>query len=186
MREAGISASVAKPVGQSEMFDALAVALAQDAITLSRAAQPVSAAAPVAISPAQRKTIRVLLAEDNFLNAKLTMQLLQKLGYEADSVANGEEAIQALTTNDYQVILMDCQMPVCDGYQATIEIRRREKELGVQPRRIIAMTANALAGDREKCLAAGMDDYLSKPTRSQDLDSALGRYFSVNAAARRS
>ena len=183
MREAGISASVAKPVGQGEMFDALAVALAQDAIQLARPAQPVAAPAPVVVSAAQRKSIRVLLAEDNFLNAKLTMQLLQKLGYEADSVPNGEEAIEAVATDAYHVILMDCQMPVCDGYQATIEIRRREREHGIAPRRIIAMTANALAGDREKCLAAGMDDYLSKPTRSDDLDKALARYFAVSAPA---
>ena len=176
LRDAGISAYVAKPAGQNELFDAMAVALAQDAIPMARAVeQPAqSRPKPAPLSAAQRKAIRVLLAEDNFLNAKLTMQQLQKLGYEADSVPNGQEAIEAAEKNHYDVILMDCQMPVVDGYQATMELRRRERERGGRRHRIIAMTANALSGDREKCLAAGMDDYLSKPTRGEDLDAALG------------
>lgn len=175
LRDAGISAYVAKPAGQNELFDAMAVALAHDAIPMARAVeQPVQdrpKAAP--LTPAQRKNIRVLLAEDNFLNAKLTMQQLQKLGYEADSVPNGQEAIEAAEKKAYDVILMDCQMPIVDGYQATMELRRRERERDGRRLHIIAMTANALSGDREKCLAAGMDDYLSKPTRGEDLDAAL-------------
>ena len=180
MRAAGISAYTIKPVGQTELFDALAVALAQDAIPLARAAgQPDdSRAVPESIPMEVRRSVRVLLAEDNFLNMKLTMSQLQKLGYVADSVANGKEALEALAANDYAIILMDCQMPVVDGYQATMEIRRREKADG-RRRRIIAMTANALEGDREKCLAAGMDDYLAKPTRAEDLEIALARHFAT-------
>ena len=179
MRDAGINAAVSKPVGQGELFDALTVALAHDALTLARpAAQPSdSRPAPKNVSPEMRKSVKVLLAEDNFLNAKLTLSQLSKLGYVADSVPNGKEAIEAVAKNDYKIVLMDCQMPVCDGYQATIEIRRWEKERGVKPRRIIAMTANALEGDREKCLAAGMDDYLAKPTKHEELETALARYF---------
>jgi PAS domain S-box-containing protein len=179
MREAGITAAVSKPVGQGELFDALTASVAQDALPLARmAAQPVdSRPAPPVISPSMKKSVRVLLAEDNHLNAKLTLSQLQKLGYDADSVPNGKEAVEAVAKNDYHIILMDCQMPVLDGYQATIEIRRWEKEKGMRPRRIVAMTANALEGDREKCLAAGMDDYLAKPTKHDELDVALARYF---------
>ncbi|HYR29547.1 MAG TPA: response regulator, partial [Thermoanaerobaculia bacterium] len=178
MRAAGINAYTIKPVGQTELFDALAVALAHDAIPLARAAgQPDdSRALPADVSVELRRSIRVLLAEDNFLNMKLTMSQLQKLGYFADSVANGKEVLEALARRDYDVVLMDCQMPIMDGYQATMEIRRREKADG-RKRRIIAMTANALEGDREKCLAAGMDDYLAKPTRAEDLEIALARHF---------
>ena len=179
LREAGINAVVMKPVGQSELFDAMTVALAQDAIPMARAvAQPAALDRPVpaSVPPEQRRTVRVLLAEDNNLNAKLTMSQLQKLGYEADSVPNGREAIEAVRTREYNIVLMDCQMPLVDGYEATMEIRRHDNERG-QKRRIIAMTANALEGDREKCLAAGMDDYLAKPTKHEELEIALARYF---------
>jgi PAS domain S-box-containing protein len=177
LREAGVHSFVAKPVGQGDLFDALTLALAHDAIPLSRPAeQPYdSRPAPAVVTAEQRKSIRVLLAEDNFLNRKLTMSQLEKLGYTADSVGNGKEALEAVTRESYDIILMDCQMPVMDGYEATMEIRRRET--GGKRRRIIAMTANALEGDREKCLAAGMDDYLSKPTRHEDLEKALARAF---------
>ncbi len=179
MRAAGINAFAVKPLGQGELFDALAVSLAHDAIPLARAAiAPPSKVIPKFVSSEMRRSIRVLLAEDNFLNAKLTLSQLQKLGYEADSVPNGREVLDAIQKSDYRIILMDCQMPIVDGYQASIEIRRRERETSKPPRRIIAMTANALEGDREKCLAAGMDDYLSKPTRHEDLEFALARYFS--------
>jgi len=181
LRDSGINALVAKPVGQGELYDAMTVALAHDAIPLARASAQSSDAWPVpaAIKPAtaeQKKSVRVLLAEDNFLNRKLTMSQLQKLGYTADSVANGKEALEAAVRESYEIVLMDCQMPVMDGYEATMEIRRHDAADG-KHRRIIAMTANALEGDREKCLAAGMDDYLAKPTRHEDLEKALARYF---------
>lgn len=182
MRGAGINAYTFKPVGQTELFDAVVLALAHDAIPLARAAgQPDdSRARPADVPMELRKSVRVLLAEDNFLNMKLTMSQLQKLGYVADSVANGKEVLEALKKNAYDIILMDCQMPIVDGYQATLEIRRLEKADGKR-RRIIAMTANALEGDREKCLAAGMDDYLAKPTRAEDLEAALARFWSAAA-----
>ena len=180
LREVGVQAYVAKPVGQSELFDALTIALARDALPLAR---PLSgrwravALPPPPVPPEQRRSVRVLLVEDNFLNMKLTMSQLTKLGYVADSVSNGKEALDAVAAVDYDIVVMDCQMPIMDGYEATTEIRKRDAASRRRRRRVIAMTANALEGDREKCLAAGMDDYLSKPTKQDELEVALARCF---------
>ncbi|HEV8432191.1 MAG TPA: response regulator [Thermoanaerobaculia bacterium] len=180
-RDAGVNAIVAKPPGPGELFDALTIALAPEALTLARSAmtQPVRPFTAIPVVTAEmRQRVRVLLAEDNFLNRKLTLSQLEKLGYRVDSVANGKEAVEAVAHERYDVILMDCQMPIVDGYEATLEIRKIERN-GAPKHRIIAMTANALEGDREKCLAAGMDDYLWKPTKAEDLESALARYFAA-------
>jgi CheY-like chemotaxis protein len=113
------------------------------------------------------------MAEDNAVNQKLAMRLLDRLGYQADLAENGREAITALERAPYDVVLMDVQMPEMDGLEATREIRRRR--LGANNLHIIAMTANAMQGDRELCIEAGMDDYLSKPINRDDLARALDK-----------
>jgi signal transduction histidine kinase/CheY-like chemotaxis protein/HPt (histidine-containing phosphotransfer) domain-containing protein len=116
----------------------------------------------------------ILVAEDSQVNQLLAVRLLDQCGYRADVVADGHAALRAVAQTDYAAVLMDCQMPELDGYEATQEIRRRENGSGRLP--IIAMTAHSMAGDREKCLAAGMDDYVSKPIRLAHLSSTLARW----------
>lgn len=123
----------------------------------------------------QRRSLRVLLAEDNLINQKVALKMLHKLGYRADTVTNGVEVLQSLRQVPYDVILMDCEMPEMDGYEAARHIRQQEQEEGRAPVFIIAMTAHAMQGDRNQCIEAGMDDYLSKPVRLEELETVLER-----------
>ena len=115
----------------------------------------------------------VLVAEDNPVNQILAMRMLERLGYRAEVAGNGHEALDAVARRRYDAVLMDCQMPELDGYEATRQIRRYENGASHVP--IIAMTAHSMPGDREKCIAAGMDDYVTKPIRAAALGEALAR-----------
>ena len=134
------------------------------------------------VSPADSSTgeISILLAEDNAVNQMLVLRLLEKIGYRADVVENGLDAVDRVRGGRYDLVLMDCQMPEMDGYQATAEIRRLEA--GKRHTNIVAVTANAMLGDREKCLKAGMDDYLSKPIQLAKLKSVLDRWSQIASA----
>jgi CheY-like chemotaxis protein len=116
----------------------------------------------------------LLLVEDNPVNQRVAVGLIRKLGYDVEAVSSGSEAIEAVRASSYQAILMDCQMPEMDGFEVTARIRQMEGEAATTP--IIALTANALPGDRERCLEAGMDDYIPKPLQMARLAEVLGRW----------
>jgi two-component system, sensor histidine kinase and response regulator len=162
----GIDACLVKPVKQARLYECLT---GQRNVPHKTDAQAAAPTAP------EIEKLCVLLAEDNIINQKVAVAQLRKLGYSPDVVNNGMEAVEAVKRTPYDVILMDCQMPQMDGYEASRQIRLREKAEGGRPVYIIAMTANAMQGDREKCIAASMDDYLSKPVKDSDLKAALAR-----------
>jgi polar amino acid transport system substrate-binding protein len=178
-KEAGFSVCLTKPIRQSELHDALATEIHERTL----AAAPVTAehrlVAEAVTSEAARKLI--LLVEDNAVNQRLAQHHLMKRGYAVHTVSNGQEGVDAARTLPYAAILMDCQMPVMDGFEATRVIRLNEQ--GGRRRPIIAMTANAMQGDRERCLEAGMDDYISKPISPQQLNTVLARWVAQEDTA---
>jgi len=176
LKAAGVDAYLVKPIKQSRLFDCLVNVLGRAAAehVFTKAPKGEQPAEELKAAPAHHALI--LLAEDNIVNQKVALAQLKGLGFSADAVANGHEVLSALKQVPYDIIFMDCQMPEMDGYEAARLIRQAEKFSQVNwkaPVRIVAMTANAMTGDREKCIAAGMDDYLSKPVRKTELQSAL-------------
>jgi CheY-like chemotaxis protein len=165
----GIAGTLAKPVRRSELLESLRSILGQTPSTL-----PATAAGPGACFPEQA---RVLLVEDNPTNQLVALAILKKLGVQASSAANGKEAIASLRSNRYDLVLMDVQMPEMDGVEATRLIRSDPGAVLDAKIPIIAMTANAMQGDHESCLAAGMDDYLAKPVTPAALAAMLSRWL---------
>ncbi|UDF05134.1 response regulator [Asticcacaulis sp. AND118] len=129
--------------------------------------------------PHEGAAVRILLVEDNPANALVAGLFLEQMGYEHDQAGNGREAVESYGTGQYGLILMDLQMPEMDGYEATRRIRHIEAESGKTPVPIVALTAHALSGDREACLAAGMDDYMSKPFKPDELRACLARLIAA-------
>jgi CheY-like chemotaxis protein len=179
----GLSAFLTKPVRQNELRDAIARALDR------RRPQPDAARVPT-LGVERRAAVpgtalEILLAEDNAVNQRLATRMLQKRGHQVTVVSNGREAVESLERSSYDLVLMDVQMPLLDGIAATTLIREREKGTGIhQP--IVALTAYAVKGDQDRCLAAGMDGYLPKPIRPEELDALLQTYSSKRAEARAS
>jgi two-component system sensor histidine kinase/response regulator len=182
-RRVGIATYLTKPVRQSRLYDAIVTVMGEpDEATTPKEVQPVTLDGRR--KETTRSGVRILVAEDNPVNQKVAARMLENLGYPLDVVEHGLEALEALSSTDYGAILMDVQMPEMNGYEATAEIRRREEAHGVGRRTpIIAMTANAMEGDREKALEAGMDDYVPKPVKREDLAAVLERWIGAVDAA---
>jgi signal transduction histidine kinase/CheY-like chemotaxis protein len=178
-RELGIEAFLTKPVDADTLVDAVVSAMKRKApeVLLAAPAAPARKADPVrpAPAPAPAQSKHILLAEDNVVNQRVASGLLKKRGHRVTIVENGRQALEALERDSFDLVLMDLQMPEMGGLEATSAIREREKKAGGGRLRIIAMTAHAMSGDRERCITAGMDDYLSKPIDSVMLYEAVER-----------
>ncbi|HSX84234.1 MAG TPA: response regulator [Cellvibrio sp.] len=166
-----------KPVRQSELHNLIAQVIAGDLTHKFHSEDPVGGETTESLLMG-----RVLLAEDNPVNQEVASVMLQKLGLDMRIASNGREAIGLLQLESFDLVLMDCQMPIMDGFEATASIREREAELGLSEMPIIALTANAISGDREHCLALGMSDYLSKPFSQTQLHEVLARWLSQRPA----
>ena len=174
-RDVGIQAYLTKPARQSELYNCLvATILGRDSATPERPEQSETAVLPTF-------NARVLLAEDNIVNQQVALEMLAQLGCSVELVGNGKEALGALDRESFDLILMDCQMPVLDGFEATRLLRDREARGDTKRLPIVALTANAMQGDRERCLNAGMDDYLAKPFSGEELVMLLSRWTETQA-----
>jgi two-component system, sensor histidine kinase and response regulator len=165
-----------KPVRQSELRDVISRILGE-----KENDGPLITRYSLATARSALASLRILVAEDNAVNQKLVARLLEKRGHKVKVVANGREAVESLDQDSFDLVLMDMQMPEMDGFEATAELRKREKQTGHHTP-IIALTAHAMKGDRERCLEAGMDGYLSKPIFAPELDELLGKYVDLRSA----
>lgn len=174
LAQSGFSAYLTKPVKQSVLYDCLVTVAGLEAAVESDETPIVT---QYSIKENARRRLRILVAEDSQVNQKVAVALLEKLGYSADVAENGKDALEALKSGEYSLVLMDCQMPVMDGYETTREMRSEQMPLAVRVIPVIAMTANAMEGDRQKCLDAGMNDYLPKPISPASLSAVLDRWL---------
>jgi signal transduction histidine kinase/DNA-binding response OmpR family regulator len=175
--EIGFDAYLTKPVKTAQLRSCLAMVCNRKEKIL--ATNPDSIITRYSLCENDRRKIRILLVEDNRINQKVALKILSKIGYRADSVANGLEAMGALKKTNYNLVLMDCQMPELDGYEATKKIRQFKPDVKNFKIPIIAMTAHAMKRDREKCIEAGMNDYLTKPVKSKDLSQMLDKWLVI-------
>lgn len=179
-RSLGIAQYLRKPVAQSELFNAIQTALGSRAV--NRSSHSPQTHSPPGPATQANRLFNILLAEDNVINQRVATRILEKRGHTVVAVSNGQEAVQSLECEKFDLVLMDVQMPEMDGLEATAAIRRTERRTGSHVP-IIAMTAHAMKGDRERCLEAGMDDYVSKPVDAQQLFAVIERTMQVCHAA---
>jgi len=175
LKAIGFSAYLNKPVKKSHLYDCLVTVLGIPSTPSRERSTPIITR--YGLEEAKKRRVRILVAEDNVVNQKVALHILQKLGYRADAVADGREAVMALETIPYDLVLMDVQMPQMDGFEATGVIRDPASRVRNHHIPVIAMTAHAMKGDREKCLEAGMDDYVSKPVTALALNEILEKYL---------
>ena len=175
-QEIGFSAYLTKPVKPSQLYDCLATVTGIRKESDKK--EHTGIVTRHTLAEDQKRRVRILLAEDNAINQMVTVNILKKFGYNADAVANGQEAIKNLEIVPYDIVLMDCQMPEMDGYEATKMIRNPASKVLNHNIPVVAMTANAMKGDREKCIEAGMDDYLAKPVNPQEIYDMLEKWIS--------
>ncbi len=180
MEAAGYAGYLSKPIKQSQLFDCISTVVAR--VNRPSAAEK----APIVTEHSldemrERGRVHVLVAEDNPVNQKVAARTLEKLGFRARIASNGAEALAALERERFDLVLMDCQMPEMDGFEATTRLRAAERASGAPRMAVVAMTANAMAGDREQCLAAGMDDYIAKPFNPQELLRIIERWTGRSA-----
>jgi CheY-like chemotaxis protein len=173
LRAAGIGESLVKPIKQSHLRNALSRLLGKPG------PRPVvSTDLSIPFIQTTRPAVRILVAEDNLINRKVALNKLQKYGYQVDAVADGNAVLVALSKIPYDIVFMDCEMPEMDGHEATLAIRALERKSapGKSPVYIVALTANAMHGEKEKCLAMGMNDYLPKPVQTSEFEAVLERW----------
>jgi PAS domain S-box-containing protein len=183
LRNLGFAAFLPKPVKQLQLFDCLRLITRKETSVEKESARQI--VTRYSIAESRKKRGSILVVEDNLINQKIAMRILdKKLGYHADVVSNGREAIDSLKRLDYDLVLMDCQMPEMDGYEATRTIRNENSTVRNHSIPIVAMTANAMKGDREKCLESGMDDYITKPINVQKLADVIERNMCVGEMQR--
>jgi signal transduction histidine kinase/DNA-binding response OmpR family regulator len=182
MELAGYAAYLAKPIKQSQLFDCISAVVSRNTPKQKLAKTRIITAHSLE-QIRERSRLHILVAEDNLVNQKVAVRTLEKLGFRAQIASNGREALQALDRTSFDLVLMDCQMPEVDGFEATRRIRARERASDGARLPIVAMTANAMTGDREQCLAAGMDDYIAKPFNPQELVRIIERWTAPPHAA---
>lgn len=175
LQDIGFSAYLTKPVKHQQLYQCLSTVLGTPLTVVKKPAKPI--VTRHALSEEKKRSIRILLVEDNPVNQKVAEKMLEKFGYYSDTVNNGLEAIQALSNKAYDLVFMDVVMPEMDGYDATFQIRNPLSRVKNHKVPVVAMTAHAMKGDREKCLERGMDDYISKPVKPQELLNAIEKWI---------